>query len=158
MAPPTRTRPSFPLSQSLPSGSFHKPLILFHQMADRMKTTITENYPHWSHGPQPCLAQWNYDPCPVGSPKTDGSWWESSDKMWFTGKQKGKPLQYSCLENPISSVQSLSRVWLFVTPWTTPRQASLSITNSQSLLKLISIELVMPSSHLILCRPLLLPP
>ena len=57
---------------------------------------------------------------------------------------------------PISSVQSLSRVQLSVTPWTAARQASLSITNSQSLLKLIFIELVMPSNHLILCRPLLL--
>ena len=50
-------RPSFPLSQSLPSGSFHKPLILLHQGTDRMKTTITENQPNLSHGPQPCLAQ-----------------------------------------------------------------------------------------------------
>ena len=57
-----------------------------------------------------------------------------------------------------SSVQLLSRVQLFVTPWTAARQASLSITNSQSLLKLMSIELVMPFSHLILCRPLLLLP
>ena len=57
-----------------------------------------------------------------------------------------------------SSVQSLSRVRLFATPRTTARQASLSITNSQSLLKLMSIESVMPSSHLILCRPLLLLP
>ena len=57
-----------------------------------------------------------------------------------------------------SSVQSLNHVWLFVTPWTAARQASLSITNAQSLLKLMSIELVMPSNHLILCRPLLLPP
>ena len=56
------------------------------------------------------------------------------------------------------SVQSLSCVQLFTTPWTTARQVSLSITNSQSLLKLISIELVMPSNHLILCRPLLLLP
>ena len=56
-------------------------------------------------------------------------------------------------------VQSLSRVRLFVTPWTAARQASLSITNSQSSLRLISIELVMPSNHLILCHPLcLLPP
>ena len=53
-------------------------------------------------------------------------------------------------------VQSLSRVWLFVTPWTAARQASLSITNSWSLLTLMSIESVMPSNHLI-CRPLLLP-
>ena len=56
------------------------------------------------------------------------------------------------------SVQSLSRVRLFATPWTAARQASLSITNSWSLLKLMSIESVMSSSHLILCHPLLLPP
>ena len=57
-----------------------------------------------------------------------------------------------------SSVQSLSRVQLFATPWTKARQASLSITNSWSLLKLMSIESVIPSNHLILCCPLLLPP
>ena len=57
-----------------------------------------------------------------------------------------------------SSVQSLSRVRLFVTPWTTAYQATLSITNSQSLPKLMSIKLVMPSNHLILCCPLLLLP
>ena len=55
-----------------------------------------------------------------------------------------------------SSVQSLSHVWLFVTPWTTALQASLSVTNSQSLLKLMSIKSVMPPNHLILCCPLLL--
>ena len=57
-----------------------------------------------------------------------------------------------------SSVQLLSRVQLFATPWTAARQASLSITNSWSLLKHISIESVMPSNHLILCHPLLLLP
>ena len=57
-----------------------------------------------------------------------------------------------------SSVQSLSCVLLFATPWNAARQASLSITNSWSLLKLMSITLVMPSNHLILYRPLLLPP
>ena len=57
-----------------------------------------------------------------------------------------------------SSVQSHSRVWLFATPWTAARQASLSITNSWSLLKLISIESVMPYNHLIICLPLLLLP
>ena len=57
-----------------------------------------------------------------------------------------------------SSVQSFSLVWLFVTPWTTACQAFLSITNSRSSLKLISIELVMPSKHPILCLPLLLLP
>ena len=56
-----------------------------------------------------------------------------------------------------SSVQLLCRVWLFATPCSTARQASLSISNSQSWLKLISIESVMPSNHLILCRPLLPP-
>ena len=55
-------------------------------------------------------------------------------------------------------VQWLSRVRLFVTPWTAARQASLSITNYQSLLKLMPVESVMPSNHIILCRPLLLPP
>ena len=58
----------------------------------------------------------------------------------------------------ISSVQSLSHVWLFVTPWTAACQASLSTTTSWSLLRLTSIGLVMPSSHQILCHSLLLPP
>ena len=57
-----------------------------------------------------------------------------------------------------SSVELLSSVWRFVTSWTAARQASLSITNARRLLKLMSIELVMPSYHLILCRPLLLLP
>ena len=60
------------------------------------------------------------------------------------------------LEILFSAVQLLSRVQLFSTPWTAAHQASLSITSSQSLFKLMSIESVMPSNHLILCRPLLL--
>ena len=59
---------------------------------------------------------------------------------------------------PVSSFQSLSRVRLFATPWTAVRQASLSIINCQSLFKRMSFESVMPSNHLILCRPLFLPP
>ena len=81
------------------------------------------------------------------------------------------PLQHSCLENPIdrgpwratvhgtgkfSSVQSLSCVLPFATPWATAHQASLSITNSRSPAKPMSIESVMPSNHIILCRPLFL--
>ena len=62
------------------------------------------------------------------------------------------------LKQQFSSVQLLSHVRLFVTPWTAVWQASLSITSSQSLLKLMSIESVMPANHLILCRPLLLLP
>ena len=62
------------------------------------------------------------------------------------------------MSHQFSSVQSLSCVQLFATPWTTAHQASLSITNSWSLLKLMSIELLMPSNHLIFCCPLCLPP
>ena len=62
------------------------------------------------------------------------------------------------MRTTVQLVQSLSGVWLFATLWTAARQASLSITNSQSLLKLMSIKSVMTSNHLILCRPLLLPP
>ena len=62
------------------------------------------------------------------------------------------------INNKFTSVQSLSHVQLFVTTWTAAHQASLSITNSWSLIKLMSIESVMPSNHLILCHPLLLPP
>ena len=64
-------------------------------------------------------------------------------------------VRYEC---EFSSVQSLSHVWLFVTPWTAACQPSLSITNSYSLPKLMSIKSVMPSNHLILCHPLLLLP
>ena len=81
-----------------------------------------------------------------------GSFSECQSKN-FTFSQK------RCRGNtPISLVQSLSHVQLFVTPWITARQASLSITNSRSSLRLMSFELVMPSSHLILCHPLLLLP
>ena len=86
-------------------------------------------------------------------------WPHNDEYLW--GPTPGLPLpvfycwHYYC---QFGSVQSLSCVWLFVTPWTAACQASLSITNFQSLLKLMSIESVMPSNHLILCRPLLLLP
>ena len=73
-----------------------------------------------------------------------------SGKMWL--------ICLVSLGPDFSSILSLSHVRLFVTPWTAARQASLSITNSQNLLQLMSIEPVMPSNHLILCRPLLLLP
>ena len=68
--------------------------------------------------------------------------------------------RWELLSSPsqFSSVQSLSHVWLFATPWTAAHQSSLSITNSQSLLRLMSVESVMPSNYLILCHPLLLLP
>ena len=81
-------------------------------------------------------------------------WLSAAGKSWgqLTRASVGTP------STQFSSVQSLSRVRLFATPWTTACQAFLSITNSWSSLKLMSIESVMPSNHLILCRPLLLPP
>ena len=83
----------------------------------------------------------------------------SEERMHKRSPEKMPP---QMLQEPIlvelSSVQSLSCVQLFATPWTAAHQASLSITNSWSLLKLMAIESVMPSNHLILCRPLLLLP
>ena len=86
-----------------------------------------------------------------------GQRWRMEMQLWelFTWRTQAK-MQWNSKDETISSVQPLSRVWLFATPWTATRQASLSITNSWSLLKLMSIELVMPSNHLILCRSLLL--
>ena len=74
--------------------------------------------------------------------------------LYFTSYRRVRAVSFI----QFSSVQSLSCVLLFVTPWTAACQASLSITNSWSLLKPMSIESVMPSNHLILCCPLLLPP
>ena len=80
------------------------------------------------------------------SPCLQLGWQHFGSQGWVEGCTWGVP------------VQSLNRVQLFATPWTAARQASLSITNSWSLLKLMSIELVMPSNHLILCHPLFLLP
>ena len=80
------------------------------------------------------------------------SWWCIPGYFWF------RSAQFHLSRIQFSSAQLLSHVWLFVTPWIGARQASLSITNSQSSLKLMSLESVMPSSHLILCHPFLLLP
>ena len=96
MAPPIITRPTFPLSQSLPSGIFHKPLILLHQswkpqsqeinQSDDMDHSLSNSMKLWA---MPCRAT------------QDGQVMvERSDKMWSTGEGNGKPLQYSCLESP----------------------------------------------------------
>ena len=81
-----------------------------------------------------------------------GLWWEFGGTVASIQPRKCD-LRRDCI-----LVQSLSFIWIFVIPWTAAHQASLSVTNSWSLLKLMSIKLVMPSNHLILCRPLLLPP
>ena len=78
-------------------------------------------------------------------------------KHLYSHEVQISPLRF-ILPFQFNSVQSLSRVSLFATPWTVARQASLSIANSQSLLKLVSIKSVMPSNHLFLCCPLLLLP
>ena len=82
-------------------------------------------------------------------PQTIGQWWNDTYLYPAHWAQQAS--------DPFSSVQSLSRIWLFVTPWTASRQASLFFTNSRSLLRFMSFELVRPSNHLILGRSLLLP-
>ena len=81
--------------------------------------------------------------------------WQSIP-IFLPGKFYGQRSLWATIQ--FSSVQSLTHVRLFATPWTAAHQASLSITNTWSLLKLMSIESMMSSNHLILCRPLLLPP
>ena len=108
------------------------------------------------------------------NPRDGGAWWAAvygvaqnwTQLKWLSSSSSTikNNLLFQVSNNPAhfmfntSSVQSLSPVWLFVTPWIAAHQASLSITNSQSLLKFTSIQLVMPSSHLSLCGPLLLLP
>ena len=91
------------------------------------------------------------------NPRDGGAWWAAV----YGIAQSWTPLKWlssSSNRVQLSSVQSLSRVRLFATPWISAYQASLSITNSRSLPRLMSIESVMPSNHLILCRHLLLLP
>ena len=105
MAPPIRTKSSFPLSQSLPSGSFDKPLILIYQRADRR-----ENHNHrkltnlitWTTAWSNSMKLWAM-PCRA----TQDGWVivESSDKTWSIGEGNSKLLQYSCLENPMNSMK-----------------------------------------------------
>ena len=111
----------------------------------------------WPHG-----AQHTGPPCPSPTPRVYpnscalGRWCHpaiSSPVVPFSSCPQSFPASVQ-----FSSVQSLSCVRLFATPWITAHQASLSITNFRSSLRLTSIKSVMPSSHLILCRPLLLLP
>ena len=113
------------------------------------KLTICGNLPRWCSS-QESACQWSrcgFDPWDGRIP-----WrrkWQLTPVV-SPGKFHG--------QRSLSSDQSLSRVWLFATPWTAARQASLSFTIFWSLFKLMCIESVMPSNHLILCHPLLLPP
>ena len=104
----------------------------------------------------PWRKKWQPTPVLLGNPMDRGAWRATAHgvaKSWTrlsTQANTGTVLQ--------AAVQSLCRARLFVTPWTTARQASLSFTRSRSLLKLMSIESVMPSNHLVLCHPPLLLP
>ena len=102
MALPIRTRPSFPLSQSLPSGSFHKPLILLHQRAENHNHRKLTNLITWTTALSNTMKLWAM-PCRATQ---DGRVIvESSDKMWSIGEGNSKPLQYSCLENPMNNMK-----------------------------------------------------
>ena len=105
MAPPIRGRPRFPQSQSLPSGSFHKPLILIQQRANRVKNTNYRKLTKlitWITALSNSMKFWAL-PCRA----TQDGWVmvESSDKMWSSGEGSGKSLQYSCLEKPMDSMK-----------------------------------------------------
>ena len=102
-----------------------------------------------AYDPNPCCNSWTYS-----SPREPNSYRKAAHTTLASWQK-----QYSSIFSvQFISVQSLSCIWIFVTPWTTARQASLSINNSRSLPKLMSIESMMPSNHLILCGPLLLLP
>ena len=108
-------------------------------LTQKLKYTFSNIKEHWSMISVTTLCQCH-----------SSSWVILNDNFWTLGEQGHNFF--------VCSVQSLSCVWLFVTPWTAAHQASRSISNSQSLLKLMCIESVMPSNHLILCHPFLLPP
>ena len=117
MALPIRTRPSFPVSQSLPSGSFHKPLILLYQRADRLKTTVTEkltNLITWTIALSNSM-KLRAMPCRA----TQGGWVmvESSDRMRSTGEGNGNPRQYSCLASPVHSLIYKTELLLLPLQW-----------------------------------------
>ena len=98
-----------------------------------------------------CFAHWQ-----MTSMQAPGIFYKAPSSSSSLSLEEGNQLHLNILTFTLSSVQSLSHVWLFATPWTAASQASLSITSSQSLFKFMSIESVKPSNHFILCRPLLL--
>ena len=102
-----------------------------------------------------CIGEGNGNPLQCSclqNPRDRGAWWAAVHGV----AQSQTRLQRLTSSSSSSSVESLSHVRIFVTPWTEARQSSLSITSSRSLLRLLSIQLVMPSNFLILCHPLLL--
>ena len=126
-------------------------------------TLASQDFWHSKMSPYPCSTISRFEKLErhIKRSQATPSLWKKAWKLLSTWKQqlKAETEKYkNRIQIQISSAQSLSCVQLFATPWITARQASLSITNSRSSLKLTSIELVMPSGHLILCHPLLLLP
>ena len=103
-----------------------------------------------------CVITYHHCSHPLLPPRPHSTFTFTVYSQCSSKRNNFKRLVWSCYQ--FSSVQSLSRVWLFASPWTVAHQASLSITNSQSPPKPMSVELVMPSNNLILCCPLLLLP
>ena len=101
---PPEQEPGLLTAGTSQSGNFHKPLILIHQRADRTKPPSQKTNQNWSCGSQPCLTQWNYEPCHRAM-QNGRVMVDSSDKMWSTGEGNGKPLQHSCLENPMNCMK-----------------------------------------------------
>ena len=143
------------------------------------KSPAQPAHPCYSFSPprHSSLGEQSYGICSPGQPSTlsPGDETRDSSAPWRVASHHVQPLSlvgtpetlsipgipyghFQKVENLVAVIQSLSCVRLFVTPWTAAGRASLSITNSQSLLKLMSIESVTPSNHLILCHPLLLLP
>ena len=166
MALPIRTRPSVPLSLSHQEAS-----ISLLSLSIRRKTEWKPQWQKitklitWTTFLSSSMKLWAM-PFKATQDRQDMA--ESSEKTCSTGEGSGKPLHYSWFENPMNSMkrQPVKKSVQFsrsvtsdsVTPWIAAHQASLSIINSRSLHKLMSIELGMLSSHLILCCPLLLVP
>ena len=105
MALSTRARPSFPHSQALHQEASTSILSSFTRGQTEWKPQSQKTNQNLSHGSQPCLTQWNYEPCHVGLPKRDGSRWRVLKKVWLTGERNGKSLQHSCLQNPMNSIK-----------------------------------------------------
>ena len=105
MAPPIRKRTSFSHSQFPPSGSFHKSLILIHQRADTLKP-YSQKTSQSNHTRTTALSNAMKPSHSCGATQDGRVMLERSDRMWSTGEGNGKPLQYSCLENPMNSMKS----------------------------------------------------
>ena len=111
---------------------------------------LSQPHVQWPPPTSPLWAHTAFQLCDLAAKTISPPLERAQSQIWLSA-----PAHPLASKHLLRSVHSLSRVWLFSTPWTAARQASLSITNSRSLLKLISTESVMPSNHLILCHPLL---